>query len=191
MDENALSTSLAEAGLRLLGKIDATEPLIPPTLATFATSCPAEDGAFREAVDLDDPRLLEKANSEWYRLALRSGLFSKADSRFLVAVDFADSELPQWWWVRVELLDEWDIIGAGAASGVLGNDFCRPAFVMLSLDGGVILRCDVGELRIDFAVVREPHRARTLLGHGQWMVESPIVDEFSRAAARRWLNSHR
>ncbi|MEU6440211.1 hypothetical protein [Streptomyces sp. NPDC047046] len=191
MNEIALSNSLAKAGLRLLGTVDATEPLIPPTLATFASSCSTEDGAFGEAVDLDDPRVREKANAEWYRLALRGGLFSGVDSQFLVAVNFSGSGSPQWWWVRVELLDEWDIVDAGASSGILGNGPCRPSFVMLSLDGGVILRCDVGQASIDFSIVREPHHAQTLLQHGEWMVGSPRVDELTRAAIRRWLGSHR
>jgi hypothetical protein len=191
MDEIALSTSLAKAGLRTLGTIDAADPLIPPTLATFASSCSSEDGAFGEAVDLDDPRLRETANSEWYRLALRGGLFSEVDSRFLVAINCADRDSPQWRWVRVELLNEWDIVGAGASSGILGNGPCRPSFVMLSLDGGVILRCDVGEASIDFSVVRESHRAQTLRRHGEWMAGSPRVGELTRAAIRRWLGSHR
>ncbi|WP_329276155.1 hypothetical protein [Streptomyces sp. NBC_01451] len=191
MDDIALSTSLAKTGLRLLGTVDATEPLIPPTLATFASSCTTEDGAFGEAVDLDDPRVREEANSEWYRLALRAGLFSGVDRRFLVAVNFADSGPHQWWWVRVELLDEWDIVGAGAASGILGNGPCRPSFVMLSLDGGIILRCDVGQASIDFSIVLEPHHAQTLLRHGEWMVVAPRVDELTRAQIRRWLGSHR
>ncbi|MFF4493911.1 hypothetical protein [Streptomyces sp. NPDC001546] len=191
MVEITLSISLAKAGLRLLGTVDAADPLIPPTLATFASSCSSEDGAFGEVVDLDDPRVQEKANSEWYRLALRGGLFGEVGSQFLVAVKRAGSDSPQWWWARVELLDEWDIVGAGASSGILGSGPCRPSFVMLSLDGGVILRCDVGQASIDFSVVREPHHAQTLRQHGEWMAESPRVDEFTRAAIRNWLGNRR
>lgn len=191
MDEIALSASLAKAGLRLFGTADVANRLIPPALATFASSCSSEDGAFGEAVDLNDPRVREKANAEWYRLAPHSGLFGEVDSQFLVAVNFADSDLPQWWWARVELLDEWDIVGAGASSGILGNGTCWPSFVMLSLDGGVILRCDVGQVSIDFSIVREPHHAQTLRRHGEWMVGSPRVDELTRAAIRCWLRSRR
>ncbi|WP_234995938.1 hypothetical protein [Streptoalloteichus hindustanus] len=89
------------------------------------------------------------------------------------------------------MLDEWDIVGEGASTGVLGACFCRPAFVMLSLDGGVILRCDVGEVSIDFSVVREPHHAQTLVRHGEWMAGSPLVDESIRSAIKRWLASYR
>ncbi|MGY5061180.1 hypothetical protein ACWDFR_45360 [Streptomyces sp. 900105755] len=190
MNEMALSTSLANAGLCLLGTADVADPLIPPTLATFASSCSSEDGAFGESVNLEDPELWRKANSEWHRLALGSGLFSEVNPHFLVAVKGSDVNSVQWWWVRVKLLDEWDIVGAGAASGILGNGPCRPSFVMLSLDGDAILRCDVGQESIDFSVVREPHRAQTLRRHGEWMAGSPRVDELTRAAIRRWLDSH-
>lgn len=191
MDDIALSASLAQAGLELLGEVDSIDPLIPPTLATFAGSCSSEEGALGAAVDLDDPRVREKANAEWYRLAQDGGLLAGVGSQFLVAVNRTERDSPQWWWVRVELLNEWDIVGAGAASRILGNGPCLPSFVMLSLDGNVILRCDVGQMSIDFSMVREPHHAQTLRQHGEWMVEWPRTDEFTRAATRRWLGSHR
>ncbi|WP_344605396.1 hypothetical protein [Streptomyces glaucus] len=188
LNESILSTPLAEAGLRLLRMVDTSEPLIPPTLATFASSCGTEDGAWGETVDLDHPRLREEANSLWRRMALHGGLFSEEDSRFLIAVNLSAGESPRWWWAQVQLLDEWDMVDAGAASGVLGHGPFRPSFVMLSLDGGVILRCDLGQASMDFSMVREAHHAPTLLRHGEWMAGSPRVDDVTRAATRRWLS---
>lgn len=189
LNEIALSTSLAEAGLHLLGMADVADPLIPPVLATFVSSCPSEDGAFGEVVDLDDPRVHERANAQWYRLALHCGLFGSSHPRFLVAVNCAGSSFPRWWWAQVELLRKWDLVGVGASSGILGNGPCRPSFVMLSLDGDVILRCDIGQSSIEFSVARESRRAQTLRQHGAWMISSSRADEPTRAAIGRWLDS--
>jgi hypothetical protein len=191
MDESNLSTSLAGAGLHLLGMVDTSEPLIPPTLATFVSSCGTEDGAWGETVGLDHRRLREEANSLWHRMALRGGLFGEGDPRFLIAVNLSSGESPRWWWAQVQLLDEWDMVDAGAASGVLGHGPFRPSFVMLSLDGCVILRCDLGQASIDFSMVRESHHAPTLLRHGEWMVGSPRFDDVTRAATGRWLSQRR
>ncbi|MCQ4045921.1 hypothetical protein ACFOSC_17120 [Streptantibioticus rubrisoli] len=192
MKEVELSASLADAGLTLLGMIDPATPLIPPTLATFASSCPEEGGVSFVTVSSAEPRLPEVANFEWHRLSREGGLFGEDNADFLVAVNCADANSPKiWQWAKVRLSDDWDIVGAGAASGVLGNGACHPAFVMLSLDGNVIVRGDEGETSLDFTLVRDPHRNQTLRRRGEWMASRPRTDEFTRAALERWLGSQK
>lgn len=189
MDEKLLESSLAKAGLRFLGTADITVPLIPPTLATFASACSAEDGAYGTSVELDDDSLSERANSEWFRLTQEGRFLDGVGSHFLLAVERADEDSPHWWWADIELLDHWDVIDAGGTSGIIGNGPGRPAFVMLSPTGRSIMRVDVGEHSIDFNVVPETWNSPTLRRRGEWMLKSPRVDDFTRAAIARWLTS--
>ncbi|GAA3125464.1 hypothetical protein [Streptosporangium carneum] len=192
MKESVIEASLAEAGLIFMGMVAISDPLIPPDLATRASSCFSEELTLAESVYLDDPLLLEKANREWYRMSREGGLFGEGERKFLVAVNCADGDSPQiWWWAKAELSDPWDIMGAGAASGALGAAHSYPGFVMLSLDGDVIVRGDRGEVSIDLTVVREPHRLPIFLRHGEWLAAWPDTDEFTRAALKRWLEKAR
>ncbi|MFI5733906.1 hypothetical protein ACIA49_27580 [Kribbella sp. NPDC051587] len=186
MDEFVLAGLLAEVGLRFVGWIDPATPLIPPRLATFAGSSSSEDDAYGDAVALDDPELRAKANATWYQLASRARLFDSVDKRFLTAIK-SDDEGRGLWWAVVELRDVWDIVGAGAASQLFGYRENRPAFVMISVDGNVVLRCDVGEVSIDFSVVPDARRAPTLLRRARRIVETASGDDGTRSAAERWL----
>ncbi|MFE3637674.1 hypothetical protein [Streptomyces sp. NPDC059168] len=189
MNEKELSRSLVGAGLRWLGAADGLDPLIPPNLATFVSSCSSEDGTIGSTVRLDDPQLRERVNSEWYRLAQSCGLFNEEDRKFLLAVDGLGGDFPGWWWGRVELLDEWDIADEGAATRILGTGPLRPSFVMLSPDGQAILRCDVGEESIDLTALRNPGHVNFLLQQGEWMARSPRVEGRVKGAIERWLSS--
>ncbi|MEU9119348.1 hypothetical protein AB0C96_05715 [Streptomyces sp. NPDC048506] len=190
MDESRLAASLAKAGLKYLGMADSTAPLIPPALAGFANSCPAEGVTDVEYLMSDDPQLLEKANSGWYRLSREGGLFPTGNPEFLLAVNYAEPDEPHVWrWARVSLSDPWDIAGTGAATGILGNGSGHPAFVMLALDGNAIIRAQQGEKSTEFVLVREPHRVRFFRQHGEWMARRPRTGEFDRTAIERWLTA--
>ncbi|WP_102923978.1 hypothetical protein [Streptomyces noursei] len=190
MDESRLTESLAEAGLKYRGVIDPATPLIPPNLAGFANSCPAEEVADVEYLMSEDPQLLEKANSGWYRLAREGGLFAARDPEFLLAVDCAEPDEPRLWrWARVSLSDQWDIAGAGAATGILGNGSGHPAFVMLSLDGESIVRAQQGETSTEFVLVREPHHVQFFRNLAAQMLRWPDTTEPSKAAIERWLTA--
>ncbi|MDH6119508.1 hypothetical protein ABH930_004265 [Kitasatospora sp. GAS204A] len=190
VDDAALATVFSTAGLDYLGMVDPGVPLIPPALATLVSSCSEEDGILARSVESGDPQLIEKVNSEWYRISSGGGLFGVENPEFLVAVNRFGDTLPRvWWWAKVKLADRWDIAGDGAASGILGNGPGHPAFVMLSLDGNVVVRGDRGEEWVDCVLLRNPQRVGMLRQHGQWLVERPRTDEFTRAALERWLSS--
>ncbi|WP_438487910.1 hypothetical protein [Streptomyces sp. S186] len=190
MDESRLADALAEAGLKYSSLIDSTTPLIPPNLAGFANSCPAEGVADVEYLMSDDPQLLEKANSGWYRLAREGGLFAAEDPEFLMAVNCAEPDEPRVWrWARVSLSEQWDIAGTGAATGILGNGFGHPAFVMLSLDGNAIVRAQQGEKSTEFVLVREPHHVQFFRNLAVQMSRWPDTTEPTKTAIERWLTA--
>src|SRR5512142_1620248 len=116
MDESALTTALAKAGLVFRGLVDRSVPLVPPAVAGFANSVL---GDFHDAVEVDDPDKVAKVNALWHRLCLAGGLLTEDHPEFLLAVDCSDSDWPRvWWWARVALTDRWDIAGDGVGSGV-------------------------------------------------------------------------
>ncbi|MDX2678379.1 hypothetical protein [Streptomyces soliscabiei] len=135
-------------------------------------------------MDVDDPLLHQKANADWHRLAVEEGLFREEDPRFLLASPFEP-------WVCVELRAPWDLMGEGAA-GPLGSAYCRPEFVMLSLDGSVLLGGTTNQYSVSTVVVRTPHRSQVLRRAAEYMAESD--SDFylprERADARRWLDDH-
>ncbi len=108
-----------------------TATCISPCLP--ATSCRAEHGRFDsgpdEVADVDDPDMPAKVNAGWHRMAVEHGLFDDA-GEFLINVGYCgrdhlladpeDEDPPvdllecERHWVRVRLMDDWDI----AASGV-------------------------------------------------------------------------
>jgi hypothetical protein len=190
MNESAVATALGGAGLRFVRMVDVSDPLIPPTLGSFATSLSAGDLTSAESISFDERNLWEKANSAWLRIARDGALFEQSRPTFLVAVRTADDgPASDFWWAEVELQDRWDVIGkdGSAASGVLGAGAERPGFVMLSTDGRVLFRVDSGETTIDLILVRDPERVTLLREHGLWMAQWRGTTEFNRAALQRWL----
>lgn len=182
---NQVAASLAEVGMRFLGMLDTSSSVIPPKLAAFASSCIEAVGV---SVDVEDPRMFEKANDASYRLAMEGGLFGKRG--FLLAVRHLEVNTPEFqWWARIAFLDQWDVVERGSESGVLGRRAGYPAFLMLSLDGNVILRGDRGESTVDFTLVRNPGHIKMLIDHGEWLTRWSTTDEFSRQSIRRWLDT--
>lgn len=149
-----MAAALAPAGLQFIkrerGKIRL--PLKPGKSA--ASSLP-EDGRFDarpdEVIDVDDPDFAVKLNAGWLRMATEFGLLD-AQREFLLSVDY-NEDLPRGEpaepaWVRVRLLDDWDIAGCGA--GQLGGTFATlmteryvPEFWVLSLDQRVLMNTTV------------------------------------------------
>ncbi|MEU6488735.1 hypothetical protein [Streptomyces sp. NPDC046887] len=191
MDHSALASSLALAGLRFQGLADPAAPLTPVTVAGFANAVGDEDGARAVSVSSADPRLAEKANAAWHRLADESGLFTGDGGEFLVAVDLGTGRPHVFRWARVRLGDPWDIMDAGSA-GPLGAGSLLPGFVMQSTDGRVIVRGDTWESEIGAVSVRDPHRVQVLRQQAQWQADQPhrpdSDDAYQSEAARRWLD---
>ncbi|MBL7498752.1 hypothetical protein I6A84_04410 [Frankia sp. CNm7] len=142
-----LARALEGCGLRFLGFRYLTG--IPPFAAGMVTSCHPDEGRRDRTVRLDDPDLVSKANADWYALATEFGLFS-AERQFLLGISVPigsgggktvshDEEVEAVWGL-VELLDDWDIMGKGAAAGITGGPYGRPAFVMSAVDGSVFVQ---------------------------------------------------
>ncbi|WP_285779908.1 hypothetical protein [Microtetraspora sp. NBRC 13810] len=186
MDEMELKDSLAAAGLLLLDERGDLCGLIPPLVTGQAPSCPLEDGRTESLVDIEDPLLLEKAKPDWYRLSVEAGLFSEVDRRFLVAYTLVEDGPSQW--ICVALQDSWDIMGRGA-SGLLGSEYCRPEFRMLSLDGSVLVCGTTWESAISTFVLRDPRYSQVLRNFAEWVATGEIGHPVESAAARCWLDS--
>ncbi|GII67028.1 hypothetical protein Skr01_71130 [Sphaerisporangium krabiense] len=175
LNEELVARLMAGFGMRFVCLTRRTG--IPAFIAGMATSCSPEEGRRDRVVGLDDPQRVGKFNADWYELSTEYGLFS-ADRRFLVsltpAIDPAfnsareeadDWEDPAWWehsWGLVELSDEWDLAGAGAASGVLGSEYGHPGFAMSAIDGSVLIAGTVWQDSIGSAVLPKPYRSPTL-----------------------------
>lgn len=186
-----LRVKLAEAGLRLVHVVGVDVPLVPPRVAGFASSCGADDLLLGESVELKDSSLVEKANSTWFRLAADGGLFGTDGRRFLLATDrrLTDGEEGSWW-TEVELLDDWDLAGAGAEGGLLGLSRGRPSFTMLSTAGDVIVRVTCSEIYLDVVLISRPHQVELLWRQAEFMVGWHGTDEFTRAVIRQWLDAN-
>jgi hypothetical protein len=114
-------------------------------LGDLASSLP-EDGRFDarpdEVIGVDDPDFAVKVNAGWLRMATEFGLLD-GQREFLLGVDF-NEDLPNWEsaepaWVRVRLVDEWDIAGSGVEQlrstfASLMTDRYVPEFQVLSCD---------------------------------------------------------
>lgn len=175
MNEELVAGLMMGFGMRFLCLRRGTG--IPARMAGMVTSCGPEEGRRDRVVKLDDPHCIEKFNADWYEMSTEFGLFS-ADRRFLVSLSPAidpvfdrareeadDWEDPAWWervWGLVELSSDWDLAGAGAASGVLGAGYCTPGFAMSAVDGSVFVVGTVWQDSIGTAVLPEPYRSPTL-----------------------------
>ncbi|CAL9589669.1 hypothetical protein SUDANB178_05174 [Streptomyces sp. enrichment culture] len=185
--------SLNTAGLRIVEGWTAPDGLVPPTVTGQAPSVPFEDGRVEVLRDFLDPLLQEKANADWYRLAVEGGLFSETDRRFLIAVRPGPDRLTRWH--CVELQSEWDLMGKGA-DGLLGSAPYRPEFRMLSLDGNVLCFATTWEHAISTSVLKAPHRSQVLRRWAEALTDGSMDDMGEpddpplSVAARRWLDSH-
>ncbi|MGW0198110.1 hypothetical protein [Nonomuraea sp. NPDC003201] len=175
MNEALVARLMAEFGMKFLGLMRGTG--IPACIAGMTTTCSPEEGRRDRVVDRDDPDRVAKFNADWYELATEFGLFS-AERRFLVLLTPAidpvfdrareeaeDWRNPIWWecmWGLAELMEVWDLAGAGAESGVLGSGHGYPGFTMSAVDGSVFVKGTVWQYSIGTAVLPMPHRSPTL-----------------------------
>ncbi|GAA2398646.1 hypothetical protein GCM10010191_01750 [Actinomadura vinacea] len=157
-----IAAALAPAGLRFIER-ERAEVKLPLQPNRSAASSLAEHGRIDaepdEVVDVDDSDMAAKLNASWLRLALQYGLFDE-QREFLIGVDFSATDEPDWAWVRVRLLDEWDIAGSGVATlrsnlaGVFTTRFV-PEFTSVSLDRRMLLHTTVwGNGTVSSIVIR-------------------------------------
>ncbi|MGW4751590.1 hypothetical protein [Streptomyces chartreusis] len=189
MHAEILARKMADCGLRFLGFKNGTG--IPPYVAGMVTSCRPDEGRRDETVALDDPARVTKANAGWFRLATEFRLFS-VERRFLLsirvpspeAVDDTDVEAV---WGLVELLDDWDIMGAGCAVGITGSQYGCPAFVMSALDGSVFVQGTVWQESIGTAVLSNPHLVQSLRDVARLNVGKPYRTAAENEDTLAWL----
>ncbi|WP_431894211.1 hypothetical protein [Nonomuraea sp. bgisy101] len=111
-----------------------------------------------------------KVNASWFRMATEYGLFNE-DREFFLGVNYA-GETDEWEnhyaWVRVRLLDDWDLAGSEVErlrSWMAGLHTSRfvPEFTMVSLDGLALIETTVwGNGTVSTIAIRpsaapEPH----------------------------------
>jgi hypothetical protein len=189
VDEERIAASLARAGF-LWRQAEVSDGKLPVAAAWLAVSCRREDGRRDKTVNRDDPELIEKANAVWLRLAVDSG-FMGEEREFLVGIDCSDEEsAPILCWARVRLSDNWDIVGNGAASGVLGSAAGVPEFVMLSVDGNIILRGTTWKDSIGVLVVPNPHMIPIIRDYVKRRNANPCTSDRERAEGEAWLRKH-
>ncbi|MEU1625329.1 hypothetical protein ABZ746_08340 [Streptomyces sp. NPDC020096] len=188
MDDRKLSKALVRAGIRFLS-IDATPATLPVRAAWIASSCGRSDGRRDIVFNAGDADIVSNANLSWFSLASEIGLFSEPNGEFLLGVDLADDKsTPILRWAKVELMDSWDIMGAGAANGILGSGVGRPEFVMMSTNGGVVMRGTTWEDGIGVLVVPAPHRVKLMRDYVERLASNPRADLHERRSASEWIH---
>ncbi|MEV5493028.1 hypothetical protein AB0L47_34495 [Streptomyces bobili] len=189
MNAEILAQAMKDCGLRFLGFRRGTG--IPPYVAGMVTSRHSDEGRRDRTAALDDPARVPKANAGWFELATRFGLFS-ANRQFLLSIsvphpDAVDDTDVEGVWGLVELLDDWDIMGAGCAVGITGSQCGRPAFVMSALDGSVFVQGTVWQASIGTAVLPNPHRVQSLRDVARLSVGKPYRTAAEDEDTLAWL----
>lgn len=188
MDEATLAKELRRAGLMFLGWPDDRVSRVPVSVAGYAVSCSKEDGRIDVKLDYSDSEWQRDANNAWFDLCSRVALFGK-DREFLVAVALRPEVWPvRSMWAKVALAEVWDIVGEGA-SGILGAGRYVPEFVMLSMEGEVIVQGTVWQDGIGFLAVPNPRYAPVLRQQAEFFATWEIADPDERLAARSWLDA--
>ncbi|WP_327071998.1 hypothetical protein [Kitasatospora sp. NBC_01302] len=159
---------LAPAGFRFIERIqgEVRLPSLPPYYSP--ASAGPEHGRFDshqdEIVDVGASDMADKVNASWYRMATEFGLFD-ANREYLLAVnreslgEEPDDE-PFTVWLRVRLLDGWDLVGSEV--DLLRSGFATlfttrfvPEFTVASLEGQMMMNTTVwGNGTVSTIVIR-------------------------------------
>lgn len=156
--ERKVYRPLRRAGLEVI------PDAVPDGTMPFVFGYRAEDVTGGFSHRYDTPRLVDRLNEDWYDLAVSSGLLDHR-REFLVQLPRGTRgrrSAPEVW-TRVRLLDRWDIMGRGAASGFLGMRAGHPGFGMMALDSSVYVTASTGENGVDVLAVRHPDRSENIL----------------------------
>ncbi|MFG2776913.1 hypothetical protein ACGFY7_03525 [Streptomyces prunicolor] len=189
MNAEVLTQAMKDCGLRFLGFRRGTG--IPPYVAGMVMSCRPGEGRRDRTVALDEPARVPKANAGWFELATEFGLFS-VGRQFLLSIsvpypDAVDDTDVEGVWGLVELLGDWDIMGAGCAVGITGSRYGRPAFVMSALDGSVFVQGTVWQDSIGTAALPNPHRVQSLRDVARLNIGKPYRTAAEDEDTRAWL----
>ncbi|WP_157815664.1 hypothetical protein [Kitasatospora sp. CB02891] len=164
------------AGLILLDIAGVTD-VIPADAAWMASACGSDDGRFDEEFEFQDPDLVRNANEAWFAIAQRHRLLDQR-REFLLSLAVLESDrFPVSRWALVKLKDEWDIIGAGTANGLLGGPYGRPGFVMVSKTGYTVVAGTTWQDGISIISLPNPHRASAIRKFMTRTPEGSVTDE--------------
>ncbi|WP_128978072.1 hypothetical protein [Streptomyces roseicoloratus] len=193
--EEALEKLIA-AGLVFHGVLETRDDLPPVNVASYMGHVGPDSGRHGFVLAHEEKDLGSRFNVEWERLARDSGLFSPGAGgrpEFLLGVDVAqdtsvDGESQSWRWARVTLSDHWDIAGVGCENGILGAGANNPAFIMMSLDGDILVHGASWQDGIGASAVSHPARFEELRDHaGRIAFAFDWLEPETREWAERWL----
>jgi hypothetical protein len=189
--DDDIAAELAPAGLRFVER-DRAAVRLPAEAAGLAPSCRRDEGridaAPDEVVDISDPARAEKLNAGWFRTAEEHGLFT-ADREFLLEVNYAEGDDPlteaECAWVKVQLLDGWNI--AGGTVPALGTQV-SPEFTAMSVDEKALMRMTLwGNGTTSTLVVPLPSTVGTIRRWVERMTGDSDYPAAVQEAARAWL----
>jgi hypothetical protein len=126
---------------------------------------------------------VERINAAWLTLATRHRLIAGGRQLtgdggvFLLSIRGGGERQ----WLRVRLVEPWDLAGLGAASGVLGSGAGRPDFAMLALQGWVAIRATTGEDGVELWALPYPNAElyRVDLGNATTILEIARATQLS------------
>jgi hypothetical protein len=151
-----IAALLAPAGLHFVQRLRG-EVLLPPLPPGYGpASARPEHGRFDsrpdEIADVHALDMADKVNASWYRMATEYGLFDE-EREFLLGIDCTHPEQEEheednWAWLRVRLLDGWDLVASEVVQ--LRSGFATlfttrfvPEFTVVSLDGRMMMNTTV------------------------------------------------
>nr|BEK62897.1 hypothetical protein KPHV_01240 [Kitasatospora purpeofusca] len=186
LERSDLSTRCTAAGLILLDITGAAD-VIPVEAAWMASACGPDDGRFDQEFDFQDSELVQKANEAWFAMAREYELLDQSQEFFLSLTIPGSDGSPDVRWGLVRLKDEWDIMGAGTANGLLGGPYGRPGFVMLSKAGYTVVAGTTWQDGVGVLAVPNPHRASAIR---KFMTRTPrgSVSEVEFDNIENWLS---
>lgn len=188
MREADVMKALAAAGLNYLGMADESELLMPPEVAALAASVPTGGQDWAVSVENDAPDFREQFNHGWYMLCADQGLFDRMRPQFYIAVPILSHEFPgALWWAQVQLQTEWDLAGAGAETHVTGRGWGYPEFVMLSLDGDLVVQGARGEVWTDVVCLHRPQHIQSFRDMALQLADGRSTSSWTRSSATHWL----
>jgi hypothetical protein len=170
-----MTAQIALAGLlfveRIVGEVQL--PPLPPG-SSPASVMPGHHGRFGslpdEIVDVEARDMPDKVNASWYRMATEYGLFD-ARREFLLNVYSVgmEGEEDEAAWVRVRLLDSWDLARSNVVvlQSFMSRLFTKrfvPEFTVTSLDGKMMTNTTVwGNGTVSTIAIRPQKKIDTVL----------------------------